>query len=346
MQKLSQSFIKLWYQKKLNPLLWPLVPFSLVWNLASRLRRSLYAQGIFKKHRFKIPIVVVGNLTIGGTGKTPLVIHLAKLLKQHGFHPGIVSRGYRALNSNSQSSSGSPVFVNANSDPNQVGDEPVLLAKRLFCPIVVDPKRIRAVQSILDAGQVDVIISDDGLQHYAMDRDVEIIVIDGKRRFGNEWCLPAGPLREPVSRLKKANFLIVNTPENYNHDDEYDMELRPRLVYNGKNLSEQKTLLSFHGQKVHAVAGIGHPDRFFDMLNNYGIETISHPFPDHHTFKPEDIEFQDEYPVLMTEKDAVKCFGFMQPHHWVLSIDALVNPLFDAKLLNLLKESSYGQKTA
>ncbi len=352
--RLRERVLRLWYQKKLSIWLYWLIPISLIWSGYATLRKTLYDKGIFKQHKFQIPIVIVGNLTLGGTGKTPLVIHIAKLLKQHGFNPGIVSRGYQLTstqkgnNANYLKSSGFannvikyPISVNANSDPEEVGDEPALFAKRLFCPIMVDPKRKRAVQAMIDSGQVDVIISDDGLQHYAMGRSIEIVVIDGKRRLGNGWCLPAGPLREPKSRLKSVDMIVVNGSDHY-ENNEYDMELRPRMVYNGKNVSEQSTLISFQGQKVHAVAGIGHPDRFFEMLRNYGMEIIAHPFPDHHRFMPMDLEFHDEYPVLMTEKDAVKCFKFMNPNHWVLAVDAIVNPLFDTRLLTRLQEYKRG----
>lgn len=340
----------LWYQKKLHPFLILLLPFSLLMVLICIIRRFLYQSGILKQHSFSIPIIVVGNLTVGGTGKTPLVIYLAKLLKQHGFNPGVVSRGYKIGPSTSASTTANahqnlkyPIFVKANSDPSDVGDEPVLMAKRLFSPIVVDPNRVRAVRTLLQDKlqnnlHIDVIISDDGLQHYAMGRFVEIVVVDGKRGYGNGFCLPAGPLREPMSRLKSVDFIIVNSPTQYDNEEEYDMELRPRVVYKGKNISEQKTLTSFLGQRIHAVAGIGHPDRFFDMLTNYGLLVIPHPFPDHYRFEPQDIQFDDDYPVLMTEKDAVKCSKFMGENHWVLSVDAIVNPLFDAQLLKMLQE--------
>lgn len=306
------------------------------------LRRFIYLSGVIKRKRFSVPVIVVGNLTVGGTGKTPLVIHLAKLLKQHGFHPGIVSRGYKRKTNDI-------LFVSANSDPNFVGDEPLLLARRLFCPIVVSSDRSRGVRALLDPNQnpnsVDVVISDDGLQHYAMDRTLEILVIDGKRRFGNGWCLPAGPLREPISRAKKMDFRVVNGTGSTVLDDEVEMELRPRILYNGKNPSEQKTLANFQGHRVHAVAGIGNPDQFFALLRQYELKVTPHPFPDHHRFVPEDLQFSDNYPILMTEKDAVKCLDWMSEKCWVLSVDAVVNPLFDAKLISRLKDFQRGSKS-
>lgn len=337
--------LKLWYQKHLNPVLWILVPFSLIMVCIVKLRRFAYLKGWLTQTKFDVPIIVVGNLTVGGTGKTPLVIHIAKLLKQHGFKTGIVSRGYKG---DVKLRSESNIFVNANSDPAIVGDEPVLLAKRLFCPIVVDKDRVKAVQTLLSTNSMDVIISDDGLQHYRMGRSIEIVVVDGKRRFGNGWCLPAGPLREPLSRLESVNYIMCNGPENFDVDSEYDMELRPRMLYNGHSPSEQRTLASFQGSTIHAVAGIGNPDRFFALLKNYGLQVIPHPFPDHYMFKPSDLEFSDseDYPIVMTEKDAVKCGSFMKGNTWVLAVDAVVNPLFDAKLLSIVQELCRGQKTA
>lgn len=286
----------------------------------------------FQKKKFPLPIIVVGNLTTGGSGKTPLVIHLARLLKQHGMKPGVVSRGYLGKHDK-------PIFVYANSDPDQVGDEPLLLAKRLFCPIVVAKQRTAAVQALIDSGQVDIIISDDGLQHTAMERDINIIVVDGKRRFGNGWCLPAGPLRESITRLEEVDFVVSNSPERYDIDTEYDMELRPRMLYKGIRPSEQEGLAIFRNKKIHAIAGIGFPDRFFDLLKKYELVLIEHPYPDHYQFTKQDINFEDDdFEVIMTEKDAVKCEGKMSERHWILPVEASVNPLFDVKILTKLQE--------
>jgi len=335
MQQLKLGLQKLWYQPQIHPLLWPFIPLSVLYKIFIFIRSFCYKIKLFPQKDFPIPIVVVGNLTTGGSGKTPLVIHLVRLLKQQGLHPGVVSRGYLGVYDK-------PTFVYANSDPRIVGDEPLLLSKRLFCPIVVAKHKNDAIQALLDAGQVDVIISDDRLQHLSMKRNIEIIVVDGKSRFGNEWCLPAGPLREPMSRLQTVDFVISNTPNRYDNDTEYDMELRPRLLYKGIRQSEHQSLSEFRDKTVHAVAGIGFPERFFDLLRKHGLNVIAHPYPDHHSFKEQELIFEDDYPVIMTEKDAVKCEGLMTEQHWVLPVEAAINPLFDMKFLTKLKEIQNG----
>jgi len=326
-----------WYRKNLTPWFWIFIPLSLIYGIITIVRRWILRQSAINVQSSKVPIIVVGNITVGGTGKTPLVIHIAKLLKQHSLRVGIVSRGYLGSKGNKE-----PHWVFANSDPNQVGDEPVLLAKRLFCPIVVASDRPKAVQALLDSGQVDVIISDDGLQHYALKRNIEIAVLDGKRRLGNGWVLPIGPLRESKSRLNSVDYIVVNSPITFDNDQEYDMELRPRMVYRGNEPGTQQPLSGFQGQTIHALAGIGFPDRFFELLKSHGLNIIEHPFPDHYRFTQKDIQFKDEFPILMTEKDAVKCGGFMDDRHWVLAVDAAVNPLFDMRLLTQMQELRRG----
>jgi tetraacyldisaccharide 4'-kinase len=326
-----------WYQKKLSAALWVLVPFAWILSIITALYKAAYTLGVFKRHAFKIPIIIVGNITVGGTGKTPLVIHIVKLLQQHGFCPGVVSRGYKGTRSSAK-----PIYVYANSNPNEVGDEPVLLAKRLLCPIAIATNRPKAVEMLIGSNQVDVVISDDGLQHFALAADIEVLVIDGRRRFGNGWCLPAGPLRESLHRLKTVDYIVANSPDIYDNDSEFEMELRPRVLYNGLDPENQLPLIYFKDQTVHAVAGIGYPDRFFELLQKQGIHVITHSFPDHYSFSEVDLQFQDELPVIMTEKDAVKCAGFMKNTYWILSVDAVVNPLFDLKLLTRLQELKRG----
>lgn len=326
-----QTVQALWYKKRnlSRIFLWPFIPLSILYATIITLRRLCYRAGLFQQRRFPVPVIVVGNLTVGGTGKTPLVIHICTLLKERGLNPGIISRGYKGKIK-------TPSLVTESSDPKLVGDEAILMARKLNCPIVVGANRPDALGYLLKTSPVNVVISDDGLQHYALYRDIEILVIDGLRRFGNGYCLPIGPLREPIDRLNSVDLVITNggIPNN----NEYDMDVKPSKVYNAISKTQTKMLAYFKDKVVHAVAGIGHPERFFRLLEAHHIRVIPHPYPDHYAFKANDIEFFDEYPVLMTEKDAVKCSSFASSKHWVLPIKAMVSPLFDARLLNLLQE--------
>lgn len=332
--------LSLWYDNNKKPryqkmLLFFLLPFSFIYYLIITLRRQSYLRHQLGTQTFKVPIIVVGNITVGGTGKTPFVMHLVSLLRQQGYKPGIVSRGYRGRGRENH------YWVNAESDPKQVGDEPVLLAQRLQCPLVVARKRPLGVEALLDTGSVNVVISDDGLQHYALGRDIEIALLDSEKPYGNGYCLPAGPLREPITRLKSVDFVMRNGEENPELS-QHAMTLKAIGLYNGADPKKSSTLDSFKGQTVHAVAGIGQPERFFTMLEKAGIEVIRHPYPDHHDFTREDIVFLDEYPVLLTEKDAVKCQGLLQFKHWVVQVEAQVDPAFDEQLLSLLQEKRHG----
>ncbi len=279
-----------------------------------KLRRWAYRRGILKTYQASVPVIIVGNLTVGGTGKTPVVIWLVNCLRQAGYHPGVISRGYGGQAKNW------PQRVTADSDPRWVGDEPVLVAKRCACPVVVGPDRSDDVRCLLTRSQVDVIVSDDGLQHYALARDIEIVVLDGDRRFGNQYCLPAGPLREPLSRLLTVQFLLNNggVPQQ----QEIAMRLNMQQVINLLNSEQRRDIASFAGQKVHAVAGIGHPQRFFDQLKSYKINIIEHKFADHFDFTAAHFDCLENVPVLMTEKDAVKCSSFAKPHMWFVPVEA------------------------
>jgi tetraacyldisaccharide 4'-kinase len=354
---------KLWYQDRV--VLWPLVPLSIIYATIVKLRRKWYAlQALLKKSFFStnsnpvIPVIVVGNITVGGTGKTPLVIHIAEYLIEQGWQPGIISRGYKGKHRK-------PTAVNSKSDPKMVGDEALLFAKRLECPIVVGKNRSKALKKLLKMNPkqalnaIDVVISDDGLQHYALERHIEIAVVDTQRRFGNGYCLPAGPLREPESRLSVVDLIIYNTSAFYgmpekaipkNEDENtkdyppnaYKMGYVPGKLYNAFQSDRQASLATFRGQRVHAIAGIGNPERFFQLLRDYGLIVIKHAFPDHHHFTHKDIYFRNEFPVIMTEKDAVKCTKFVDLRHWILPIKAEVDSQFDAKLLALLEGQYYG----
>lgn len=302
--------VRSWYKKP--PLSLLLIPFSLVYRLVVSLRRYCYRAQLFKTVYAPVPVIVVGNISVGGSGKTPLVIELARRLELAGYKPGIVSRGYGGK------SESYPQHVITQSDPQQVGDEALLLARATQCPMVVDPKRPRAIKALLDANECDVIISDDGLQHYAMDRDIEIAVIDGERRLGNGFCLPAGPLREPKKRLKQVDFVVV---KGQPRDGEYGMKIIPSKFISVLHFEQEQPLLAFKDLTVHAVAGIGNPHQFFDALRHLNITVIEHIFPDHHRYQEKDLAFGDDLPIVMTEKDAVKCDDFANKQLWFLAID-------------------------
>jgi len=310
------------------------MPLSMLYVDIIRVRRFLYQIGVFKTTKIPAPVIVIGNITVGGTGKTPLVIWLAEQLIAHGYQPGVISRGYAG------SQTDSPQIVKSNSDPSLVGDEAVLLARRCHCPVVVAKKRVEAARELLANFPCNVIISDDGLQHLALFRDIEIVVIDGLRRFGNGYCLPVGPLREPQERVKRVDFVVVNGADEL-EANEIAMTCQGNDVINLQT-GEKKLLADFKTAKLHAIAAIGNPQRFFSMLKSAGFDIDEHAFQDHHDFKAEDLYFKDDNPVLMTEKDAVKCRKFAQAKHWYLPIDAKLPESFSQKLLKLLQEKSHG----
>lgn len=323
-----QSLPYYWQSVNLvSVLLWPL---SVIYAGFATARYYAYQQGVLKSSQLDVPVIVVGNITVGGTGKTPLVIRLAQLLKEHGYHPGIVSRGYGG---NAQSW---PRPVTPLSDPHEVGDEPVLLARRCNCPVVVGPDRVAAAQELLSKHKTEcnVIIADDGLQHYALGRDIEIAVIDYNRGFANGACLPAGPLREPRKRLKQVSFVVEHGTDR----GEHAMTLVGERAVNLLDPSVTCSLTGFRTHSVHAVAGIGDPDRFFHFLRSQGIRTINHPFPDHHTFTDADLAFEDELTVLMTEKDAVKCKPLARDSFWYIPVQACLDPLLEDQILRRLTQ--------
>jgi tetraacyldisaccharide 4'-kinase len=303
-----------WYQP--HPIRWLLFPLSLVYLLVICCRQWLYRHGIFKQYRLNVPVIIVGNITVGGTGKTPFVIWLAKQLKQMGYQPGIISRGYGGQ------SASYPVSVSAISDPAIVGDEPVLISRHTDCPLVVDPDRVNAAKFLLSQHACDLIISDDGLQHYRLNRDIECVIFDGARQLGNQLLLPAGPLREPKSRLDNIDFLITNTAEA---SPNITMQLKQGDAINLANTAIKKPLAEFTSSPIHAIAGIGNPKRFFDDISRYHLSIIKHEFIDHHSYTANDLEFDDDYPILMTEKDAVKCQSFASDNMWYIPIEAVID---------------------
>jgi tetraacyldisaccharide 4'-kinase len=306
-------------------LLWPL---SVIYAGFVTARHYAYQQGILKSSQLGVPVIVVGNISVGGTGKTPLVIRLAQLLKDNDYRPGIVSRGYGG---NAQSW---PRSVTPLSDPVEVGDEPVLLARRCDCSVVVGPDRVAAARELLNNADCNVIIADDGLQHYPLSRDIEIAVIDYNRGFANGACLPAGPLREPQKRLKQVSFVVEHGTDR----GEHPMTLVGERAVNLMDASVTCSLTGFRTHSVHAVAGIGDPDRFFNFLRSQGIRTINHPFPDHHRFTAADLAFGDDLTVLMTEKDAVKCKHLARDFFWYIPVQARLDPLLEDQILKRLAQ--------
>lgn len=284
--------------------------------------------------RVSVPVIVVGNLTVGGTGKTPMIIWLAGFLKERGYTPGIVSRGYGGTARHW------PQQVRPDTDPVVVGDEPVIISRRTKCPVAVAPNRYVAARELIKYTGCDIILCDDGLQHLGLERDLEIAVIDGQRQFGNNRCLPAGPLREPVSRLKSVDMIVSNGHAGKN---QYLMEYDPLpLQALAATDNEQRELASFAGQTVHAVAGIGNPSNFFSILRNNGMNIIRHVFPDHYNFLAEDLCFADDLPIVMTEKDAVKCERFVIPDAWYLPVRARLSNAFEHRFSILLQELNRG----
>ncbi|WP_436043289.1 tetraacyldisaccharide 4'-kinase [Pseudoxanthomonas sp. LjRoot143] len=298
------------------------------------LRSRLYRIGVLRRHRVGVPVVVVGNITAGGTGKTPLTIALVERLRAAGFKPGVASRGY-GRDDDSQAR-----WVDAATPPADGGDEPVLIARHTGTRVRVDRDRVAAAKALVAAG-CDVVICDDGLQHYRLQRDVEIEVIDGARRYGNERMMPAGPLREPVARAAACDFRVVNLPEPDSAAEfgEWPMRLQAddALPLRG---GRPKPLSAFAGQRVHAVAGIGNPGRFFTMLRNGGLGVVPHAFADHHDYRAEDFAFGSELPVLMTEKDAVKCAAFANAWFYSVPVTAKLPEAFWISLLEKLGSSA------
>ena len=308
-----------WY--RLSPLHVLLYPVSLLFRTLVALRRFLYRSGTFASPKLHVPVIIVGNISVGGTGKTPLTLWLAQQLIDDGWHPGIISRGYRR----SKSDDSSPRCVETEDLPDEVGDEPLLMAQRKLCPVWIGRDRPAVASALLLAHpECDIILSDDGLQHYRLHRDAEIVVIDGARRFGNGLLLPAGPLREPISRLHDVDAIVVNGGNA--NENEFAMSLHGTRFHNLLNPEIVVSANDLSGQRLQAIAGIGHPQRFFDHLQELGLQCSVRAFADHHEFTASDLAFDDADAILMTEKDAVKCAAFATEKHWVLRVDAQVSP--------------------
>lgn len=332
-QIIAGKLERIWYGKSG----WVLVlrPFTWLFIAIITVRLWLYRMGIFKTHTLAIPVIVVGNLSVGGTGKTPLVIWLANYLKAAGYKPGIISRGYFGQ------AQRWPQQVRPDADPIIVGDEALVISRRTGCPMAVGPDRVASATALCRYADVDVIISDDGLQHYALNRQIEIAVVDGVRRFGNGHCLPAGPLRESTARLQKIDFVVTNGTAL---QQEYAMRYTGRDAIN-MHSAEHRALEDFRSESAMAVAAIGNPDRFFNFIRSYGMRVTTKAFADHHFFQPEELDFAGRQTLLMTEKDAVKCERFTKDTWWYVPIDVQMPDEFGMKLLTLL-EKSHGQKAS
>lgn len=338
------------------------LPFALLFRLAVALRRLLFRIRLLPSWRAPVPVVVVGNITAGGTGKTPLVIALVEALRRRGWTPGVVARGYGRVPRREQDPLGVVRVYPELATPEHFGDEPVLIARRAHVPVFVSPDRPAAARSLLEVhADVDVLVSDDGLQHYALARDVEIAVVDAERLYGNGLMLPSGPLREPVSRLRSVDAIVLNTTglaagatiaDRAPGPPRYAMRLgNERFVSlrGGDERLPDEFASAVRGRSVAAVAGIGHPQRFFGHLERLGIHARRHAFADHHAFQAADLKLPGAEVIVMTEKDAVKCAAFADARIWFLRVDAILPIDFEEFLqarLAAARATAHGLQTA
>lgn len=320
---------------------------SALYARAIALRHALYRRGLLRRRRVSRPVLVVGNLVAGGSGKTPLTIAVVERLRAEGFTPGVATRGY------GRDAPGTPLWVEAGTDPAAGGDEPVLIASRTGAKVRADRDRVAAARALIQAG-CDVVVCDDGLQHYRLARDIEIEVIDGRRRYGNGRLLPAGPLREPAARGEGFDFRVLNLGAAVPREADEGADAVPGFGEWPMRLHAERALpllgarvrplAAFAGTRVHAVAGIGEPERFFDMLRAFGIAVVPRAFPDHHAYAAGDLDFGSDLPVLMTEKDAVKCARFAdgrQADRWyAVPIEARLPEAFWISLTERLRQAS------
>lgn len=305
-----------------------LIPLSWLFALIASLRRGAYSIGLLPSYKLSVPVIVVGNINMGGSGKTPIVMWLVEQLKKNGYTPGVISRGYGASNVQ-------PMSVQKDSLAAEVGDEPLLIARRSDCPIWIGVNRVEAGRALLKAHpECDVIISDDGLQHYRLQRTLEIAVVD-QQTVGAKSLLPAGPLRESLSRLQTVDAIICNGEKTI--ANAYEMRLNGQTFYNLANPAQQVTIEHFKHKSVKALAGIGKPERFFNYLTNLGLDFKGVSFEDHHAFTATELENIQCEALVMTEKDAVKCQAFAKAHYWVLPVESKMDAALLPMLLTKLK---------
>jgi len=338
---LSSHLVRAWYAPRLKLLTAPLVPLAVVFGALVSARRTLFRLGVLRTHRVPVPVIVVGNITVGGSGKTPLTAALTRALAERGWHPGIVSRGHGRAKKRS-----APIVVVPDAEPDEVGDEPLLLA-RTGIPVAVAADRVAAARALLAARpQCNVIVADDGLQHYRLTRDFEIAVVDVMRGLGNGWQLPAGPLREPATRLDEVDAIVAlvmgGASPSWSGQNAWQMTLVGDTFHRVFDPAQTQPASAFAGMGVHAVAGIGNPERFFAHLRSLRIAATGHAFPDHHRFVAADLALPAARAILMTEKDAVKCSAFADERCWYLPVHAHIDPALVARI----EEALRGRETA
>ncbi|HWD31269.1 tetraacyldisaccharide 4'-kinase [Pseudomonas caricapapayae] len=332
----ADRLLNAWYTG--HPALSVLRPLEALYRRVVLRKRARFLAGESVSYRAPVPVIVVGNITIGGTGKTPMILWLIEHCRQQGLRVGVVSRGYGAKPAQL------PWRVNAEQSAAEAGDEPLLIVQRSGVPLMIDPDRSHAVQALLASEPLDLILCDDGMQHYRLARDLELVLIDAARGLGNRRCLPAGPLREPVERLQAVDALLYNGATS-DREDGFAFVLQPTALVNVRS-GERRALDHFPpGQAVHAVAGIGNPQRFFNTLLGLNWQPVPHPFADHAEYSAKALSFTPALPLIMTEKDAVKCRAFAADDWWYLAVDAAPSPAFqawfDAQLDRLLPGSRH-----
>lgn len=327
------------WQSRVDPRGLILAPLGWLWCTIARIRLAYYRSATQAAVRLPVPVIVIGNVTAGGSGKTPLTLWLAQRLREAGWTPAILSRGYGAK------IKGEPRRVSADDLAAEVGDEPLLLKRRLDgVEVIVHPQRALAGRKAVALG-ADVLLLDDGLQHLQLARDIEIAVVDGARGLGNRRCLPAGPLREPATRLREVDAVVVQGGIGAAGDGQWQMRLLPGEAVNLLD-GRRQPLAEFLGQRCDALAGIAHPERFFAMLRQLGLSIVGHAFADHHPFTAADLAPFSRRTLLMTEKDAVKCRVYAQPHHWYVPIEADVDEGLAVYILSRLESLRDGQTPA